>query len=47
MDDGSIYVAVNTKMPDVTGEMLDFWFAWHSVKSIRYKLWHPLDHAYV
>mgnify|MGYP006964173643 CR=1 FL=1 len=34
-------------MPGVTGEMLDWWFPWHSVGSdLRYKIWDPEDHYF-
>src|SRR5262245_47011757 len=33
LDDGTLYVAVLTPMPDVTGEMIDWWFAWHGEDS--------------
>lgn len=42
--DGSAHVAVLTKMPHVTPEMWDWWFAWHGSKDNRYKLWHPQSH---
>ena len=31
-------------MPDVTPEMWDWWFGWHTVSSQRYRLWHPREH---
>jgi FAD/FMN-containing dehydrogenase len=42
--DGSAHVAILTKMPGVTPEMWDWWFAWHGCKDNRYKLWHPKSH---
>ena len=34
-------------MAGVTGEMLDWWFPWHSVGSdLRYKIWDPEDHYF-
>jgi FAD/FMN-containing dehydrogenase len=42
--DGAAHVAVLTKMPNVTPEMWDWWFAWHGCKDNRYKLWHPKSH---
>lgn len=42
--DGSAHVAVLTKMPNVTPDMWDWWFAWHGCKDNRYKLWHPKSH---
>jgi hypothetical protein len=44
LDDALLYVAVLTPMPGVTGEMIDWWFAWHGEDSARYQLWHPRDH---
>lgn len=43
--DGTKLVATLTDMPNVTGEMMDWWFWWHLGRPIRYKLWHPLEHA--
>lgn len=44
MPDGSGFVAMLTKMPGVTAEMLDWWFAWHGLEGLRYKIWDPDDH---
>ena len=41
---GQVFVAVLTKMPRVTSEMIDWWFGWHYMESQRYKLWHPRAH---
>lgn len=43
---GEIWVACLTDMPRVSPEMWDWWFAWHSRESARYKLWHPEAHAF-
>ena len=43
---GEIWVACLTDMPRVDPAMWDWWFAWHSAESARYKLWHPEAHAY-
>jgi hypothetical protein len=45
LDDATLYVAAHTPMPGVTGEMIDWWFAWHGEESARYQLWHPRDHV--
>lgn len=42
--DGSIHVAILTKMPRVSPEMWDWWFGWHGCRDNRYKLWHPRAH---
>jgi hypothetical protein len=44
LPDGVGYVAVRTAMPEVTGEMLDWWFDWHADDPVRYRIWHPLAH---
>jgi hypothetical protein len=43
--DGSLRVAVLTKMPSVSPEMWDWWFGWHGCRDNRYKLWHPVAHC--
>ncbi len=44
---GTGLVCNATYMPGVTGEMLDWWFPWHSVGSdLRYKIWDPEDHYF-
>lgn len=43
-DDGSAYVACLTKMPNVTIEMLYWWFQWHGEEGIRYRIWYPEKH---
>ncbi|WP_157151994.1 DAPG hydrolase family protein [Brachyspira sp. SAP_772] len=46
-DDGTGYVCNTTYMPNVTSDMLDWWFAWHCVGSdLRYKIWDPEDHYF-
>lgn len=44
MDDGSCFVAGRTDMPGVTTEMLEWWFAWHGLESLRYAIWDPEEH---
>jgi hypothetical protein len=44
--DGSMRVAVLTRMPGVSPEMWDWWFGWHGGDARRYKLWHPRAHLY-
>lgn len=46
MRDGTGFVAVRTVMRNVTAEMLEWWFAWHVLSPVRYKIWHPRDHAH-
>ena len=44
---GQMFVAVLTDMPGVSGDMIDWWFAWHGSEKERYKLWHPQAHIHV
>ena len=44
LPDGSCYVAGYAEMPGVTTEMLEWWFAWHGLDSLRYMIWDPEDH---
>ena len=44
LKDGTTYVAVLTKMPKVSIEMIDWWFWWHAAEAIRYQIWYPEMH---
>ncbi len=44
LPDGSAMLANLTQMPGVTPEMFDWWFAWHGVKPLRYKIWNREQH---
>ncbi len=44
MDNGDYLVAMICPMPNVTKEMIDWWFWWHTQESIRYQLWYPTEH---
>lgn len=46
LSDGGMMLANLTPMPGVTPEMFDWWFAWHGLNSMRYKIWDPDDHYY-
>lgn len=46
MEDGTGYLANRTEMPGVTPEMFDWWFAWHGLEDMRYRIWDPEDHFY-
>lgn len=45
--DGGLMIANHVSMPGVTAEMFDWWFAWHGLNSLRYKIWDPDEHYYV
>jgi hypothetical protein len=44
LPNGTGYVAVNNKFPGVTLEMINWWFAWHSLEDLRYMLWFRKGH---
>jgi hypothetical protein len=44
LPNGVGYVAVRTKMPRVSAEMVDWWFDWHPRETLRYRVWHPRAH---
>lgn len=44
LEEGGMLVAVNIPMPDVTADMLYWWFAWHGLEPFRYTIWDPDDH---
>lgn len=44
LGDGTVFVAVRTEMPRVTGAMFEWWMGWHYMEDQRYKLWHPRAH---
>jgi len=46
LENGTAYVANLTKMPGVTTEMFEWWFAWHGLEDLRYRIWDPEDHFY-
>ncbi|MBE6009600.1 MAG: phloretin hydrolase [Lachnospiraceae bacterium] len=44
--DGSAMLANKKSMPNVTVEMFDWWFCWHMIEPLRYKIWDPNNHLY-
>ncbi|KAK1593811.1 PhlG protein [Colletotrichum navitas] len=47
LPDGTAYVTSRTRFPGSTGDMVRWWFWWHSVEPERYALWFPYDHLSV
>lgn len=45
-EDGTGYLAVNNIFPGTTLEMIKWWFVWHPLESLRYKIWNPYCHPY-
>lgn len=46
MPNGAAYLSNLTRMPGVTTEMFEWWFAWHGLNDMRYRIWDPEDHFY-
>ncbi|WHR51012.1 DAPG hydrolase family protein [Vibrio furnissii] len=44
MPDGTAYASNITLMPNVSKEMFEWWFVWHGLNPLRYKIWDPDDH---
>ncbi len=45
MPDGTGFAATKVFMPNVTPQMLDWWFNWHPLVPLRYAIWCPVAHA--
>jgi hypothetical protein len=44
LEDGTALIANKTFFPGLTGEMFDWWFAWHPIDRLRYAIWDSYDH---
>ena len=44
MPDGTGFIAMLTKMPGISMEMIEWWFAWHGLEDLRYAIWCTDDH---
>ncbi len=42
--DGSYIVSMVCPMPNITADMIKWWFWWHPQKSERYRVWFPGEH---
>jgi DAPG hydrolase PhiG domain len=47
LDNGMVHVAVLTRMPGVTAEMIAWWFGEYMQTSEHYRRWHPTDHVWM
>jgi hypothetical protein len=45
LPNGAGYIANKKFYSDVTAEMIDWWFVWHTLEDLRYRIWYPLQHA--
>jgi hypothetical protein len=43
-DDGSYIVSMTCPMPNITPQMIEWWFWWHPQKNERYQVWFPNEH---
>lgn len=43
--DGTAYVTSRPRFPGATGDMVRWWFWWHTVEPERYALWFLYDHV--
>lgn len=44
LEDNSYLVSMVTPMPNITKDMIAWWFWWHAQKSQRYRAWYPSEH---
>jgi len=42
---GAGFIANKLHYPEVTKEMIDWWFCWHTLEDLRYRIWWPPQHA--
>ena len=43
-DDGTYLVSMICPMPNITVDMITWWFWWHTQENIRYQVWFPKSH---
>lgn len=44
LEEGGLLVSGNMPAPNVTANMMYWWFAWHGLDPLRYAIWNPEDH---
>jgi len=45
LPNGAGFIANRNLYKNITSEMIDWWFAWHPLESLRYRIWYPPQHA--
>jgi hypothetical protein len=45
LPNGAGFIANRNLYENVTAEMIDWWFAWHPLEDLRYRIWYPPQHA--
>ncbi|WP_052364958.1 DAPG hydrolase family protein [Halotalea alkalilenta] len=45
LPNGAGYIANTIFYPNATAEMIEWWFTWHALEDLRYRLWFPPQHG--
>ncbi|MDM3357004.1 hypothetical protein [Citrobacter sp. Cb004] len=45
LPNGAGVIANKIVYPDITAEMIDWWFSWHPLEDLRYRIWYPPQHG--
>jgi hypothetical protein len=45
LPNGAGFIADLNRYEGITAEMFDWWFAWHCLEDLRYRIWSPAHHA--
>ncbi|MFH1833752.1 MAG: hydrolase [bacterium] len=45
LPNGAGYIANKIFHSGATADMVDWWFAWHPLENLRYRIWYPPQHA--
>ncbi len=45
LPNGAGFIANKNFYAGATADMIDWWFAWHSLEDLRYRIWYPPQHA--
>jgi hypothetical protein len=45
LPNGAGFIANCYQHKDVTAAMIDWWFAWHTLEDLRYRIWYPPQHG--
>lgn len=45
LPNGAGFIANKNFYPGVTADMIDWWFAWHPLEDLRYRIWYPPQHG--
>jgi phloretin hydrolase len=45
LPNGAGFIANRKVYENTTAEMIEWWFAWHPLENLRYRIWYPPQHA--